>query len=60
MVQPYAAASGIGELITELGTIISSCMTVITGNWLLFAVVVVAVGIPILGAVLSLLKNARG
>ena len=52
-----ADVTTIGGLLTELGTIISSCMTIFTGNWILMAVLVVSVGLPILASVFSLIRN---
>lgn len=44
-------------LISELGSIITACFNIFTGNWLLMGVLIVAVGVPILGAVFSLIKS---
>lgn len=56
----FLAATGFGDLITELSTIITSCFNLITGNWLLFALLAVSVGLPVFGAIFSFFKNRGG
>lgn len=49
--------SDMGGLITEVGSIFTSCFNFLMGNWLLRGVIVVAVGIPVIAAVFSLIKS---
>lgn len=55
----FLAVTDIPSLLTELGGIISACMSIFTSNWILTGLLVVSVGIPILAAVFSLISHFR-
>lgn len=52
-----ADISSASDIITNFTSIFSNCFTVITGNPALVAILVTAVGAPILGAVISIFKG---
>lgn len=44
-------------LISEFGSIFSSAWSVITGNWILAALIIVPVGLGVVGAVMALIRS---
>lgn len=54
-----SAVTSITGLLSELSGVITACMDIFTGNWLLLGLLGVTVGIPVLGSVFSLISHFR-